>query len=361
MRSAITLAMVFAFVCLAADRPVGADEKAAPEPAPQKSAPQQAAALAAGELTLKYKPARRWHYSLPAGSFAKVGGAIDLTAAGGAKFATAIEGSSLTVDTDGDGKTDVTVEGESGYVRLRTEAGFDYSIRLKNEGQGWFYAASGARVGKLGATRITLIDQNGDGRYDGVGRDAMIVGSSRTACFLSRTVNVAGALHTLQVAPDGGSLRHTPYEGKAGRLDLARGWDAQARLQSAIVRSADGEHSFDLARHHEGLAVPAGEYVLHGGQLGLGKSTVRFRRGNAKPIVVAAGKTAAVLGGGPLSAEFAYQRRGDEVILTPDSLRWFGRGGEEYFAWKPFGKSPEFTIADSKVRKEIGKAIFTGC
>jgi hypothetical protein len=357
MRSAITLAAVFVFVCLAADRPVGADEKAAPP----KPLPEGATALAAGELTLKYKPARRWSYELPAAAFRKVAGAIDLTAAGGATFATAIEGSALTVDTDGDGKADVTIEGESGYVRLRTKTGFDYSVRLKNEGKGWFYAASGARVGKLGETRITLIDQDGDGRYDGVGRDAMIVGSSRTACFLSRTVNVAGALLTLQVAPDGGSLRHTPYAGKAGRLDLMRNWDAQARLQSAIVRSADGEHSFDLARHHEGLAVPAGRYVLHGGQLGLGKSTVRFRRGNAKPIVVAEGKTTAVLGGGPLSAEFAYQRRGGEVILTPDSLRWFGRGGEEYFAWKPFGKSPEFTIADTKIRKEIGKAIFTGC
>jgi len=352
MRIAITLAAVLVFVSLGGERPAGADEKVA---GGAKAAP------ASAEMPLRYKPARRWNYTLPAASFRKVGGAIDLTAAGGAKFATAIKGSSLEVDTDGDGTTDVTVEGTSGYVRLRTKAGFDYSLRLKNAGQGWVYAASGARVGKLGDTRITLIDQDGDGRYDGFGRDAMIVGNARTACFLSRTINIAGTLRTIEIAADGSTLRHVPFTGAAGRLDLTSHWDAQARLQSAIVRSADGQLSFDLARHLEGLTVPAGRYLIYGGQLGLGKSTVRFRRGNAKPIVVAEGKTVAVLGGGPLSAEFAYQRRGGEVIFTPDSLRWFGRGGEEYYAWTPFGKSPEFTIADAKVRKEIGKAIFTGC
>lgn len=314
-----------------------------------------------GRLDLKYRPSRTWRYELPAESFVRVGGAIDFSGVGGARFATAVEGSGLEVDTDGDGTTDVKIEGEGGYVRLRTEDGFDYSVRLRNAGAGWTYAASGARVTKLGNVRITLIDQDGDGRYDGYGRDAMIVGSSRVACFLSRVINVAGTLHRIDVAADGSSLRHAPYGGAAGRIDLARRWDARARLRSAIVRSEDGAYSFDLAAHADGLAVPAGRYRIHGGSLALGDSHVRFRQGKAAPVDVKAEHTVRVPGGGPLRAEFAWQRRGDELLLSPESLRWFGRAGEEYYGWAPFGSSPEFTITDMDAKQEVAKAIFTGC
>ncbi len=332
---------------------------------PLASSPVQAGEDAAAKATtvaLKYKPSRTWRYELPAEAFVKVGGALDFSKVGGARFVTEVEGSALKVDTDGDGTTDVKIAAEgTGYVRLRSKGGFDYSVRLRNAGDGWAYAPSGARVGKIGGTKVVLIDQDGDGRYDEYGSDAMIVGSSRAACFLSRVANVAGALHSLEVARDGTSLTHTPYAGKAGRIDLAGRWQAEARLQTAIVRSEDGRHSFDLAGHPEGLAVPAGRYLLHGGSLGLGDSRVRFRRGKAAPIDVGADATAKVAGGGPLKAKFSWQRQGDEMVFTPDTLRWFGRAGEEYYAFAPFGNSPEFTVRDAKVRKEIAKAIFTGC
>ena len=327
------------------------------EDTPETSAPQ---AAAAGTLELAYRPSRRWRYELPAETFQKVGGALDFTAAGGARFATKVEGAALHVDTDGDGATDVKVEGEGGYVRLRTKDGFDYAIRLVNQG-GWRWAASGGRVGKLDGVRVLLIDQDGDGRYDGYGRDAMIVGGARTASFLSRVVNVAGALHTLDVAADGTTLRHTPYEGARGTLDVARRWHAQARLRSVILRSEDGTLAFDLAGQLDGLTVPAGTYVLHGGSLALGDSHVRFRRGKAEAVTVKAGETTRVLGGGPLKAEFAFQRRGDEMVFTPEALRWYGRAGEEYYGWAPFGGSPRFTVTDIQAKKEVAKAIFTGC
>ncbi len=315
---------------------------------------------AAGELALRYRPSRTWRYELPAETFHKVGGALDFSEAGGARFATKVEGAALLVDTDADGTTDAKVEGEGGYVRLRTKAGFDYAIRLVNQG-GWRWAASGARVAKLGGVRVLVIDQDGDGRYDGYGRDAMIVGSARTASFLSRVVNVAGTLHTIDVGADGSTLRHAPYAGKQGTLDVARRWRAQARLRSVILRSEDGTLAFDLAGHLDGLAVPAGRYQLHGGSLALGDSHVRFRKGKAEAVTVKAGETTRVLGGGPLKADFAYQRRGDEMVFTPDTLRWFGRAGEEYYGWAPFGNSPEFTITDRQAKKEVAKAIFTGC
>lgn len=354
MRTASCLIAAAVLVGLLAGSSVRADEAA------DGADPRLAAAGETTKLALKYRPSRSWRYELPAETWHKVGGGLDFSAVGGARFATQVEGGTLRIDTDGDGSPDVDVEGEAGYVRLRTAEGFDYSIRLRNQG-GWHWSASGARVGKIGDVRIVLIDQDGDGRYDGYGRDAMIVGTSRVASFLSRVANVGGRLHTLRVAPDGRSLGHVAYTGAKGTLDVARRWKAQARLRSAILRSEDGTLAFDLAGHVDGMAVPAGRYVLHGGSLALGDSVVRFRRGNAEAVEVTAETTTRVLAGGPLKAEFAFQRRGDEIVLQPEALRWYGRAGEEYYAWSPFGKSPEFTITDRDAKKEVAKAIFTGC
>jgi hypothetical protein len=137
--------------------------------------------------------------------------------------------------------------------------------------------------------------------------------------------------------------------------------DTDAKLLTAVFRNKGGDLSFDVAAAREGLRVPAGTYELHSGRLGLGESVVRVRAGRAKTVAVTKDAHARLKWGGPVKAEFAYQRSGGEVVLAPDTLRWFGCAGEEYFDWKPFGKSPEFTITDVKERKEIAKAIFTGC
>jgi len=339
-----------AAVCLA----LGAAAFAGPDATPPERG---------GTVELRFKAARTWDIDLPAERFEKVSGALDFRAAGGKRFAVALEGDALAIDTDGDGETDVKVTGKEGFVRLQVdgERPFSYALRLVNAGGGWRYAAGGARVGKLGETRITLIDQDGDGRYDGYGRDAMIVGLSRCACFLSRVVNVDGRLVRIDVAPDGASIRQQPHTGPRGTLDLATKWDAQAKLQSVIVLSEDDAFSFDLAAVEGGLVVPAGRYRLHSGKLGLGQNVVRFTQGRAKVLEVTADATTTLAAGGPLSAEFAYQREGGEVVFTPATLRWFGRLGEEYVGWKPFGKSPVFTVSDAGTRETIAEAIFTGC
>ena len=326
-------------------------------------APSRAAArdTNAASVDLAYKPARTFAYELPRASWVRVGATLDFRAAGGPALRTEIVGTALHIDTDGDGELDVKVEGTDGFVRLRTKAGFDYALRLRSDAGGWLYAASGARVGTFGETRVTLIDMDGDGRYDGFGRDALIVGHGKQACFLSRVINVGGALHSIEVAVDGSAIAHEAYTGPAGRLDLADHWTAQAKLETAVVCSEDGTLSFDLAHADGGLRVPAGRYRIDSGKLALGQSVVHFRTGKSALLAVAPDATLAVEGGGPLEAEFAYRRAGGEVVFAPDSLRWYGRAGEEYFDWKPFGKSPEFTVTDAGVRKEIAKAIFTGC
>jgi hypothetical protein len=323
------------------------------------------------EVELSYKSYRTWDIVLPAEQFVRVSGGFGITHCKGERFAAKLDGTALEIDTDGDGKVDTTVVGKqddlgnrSARVTLRGETRdgkpFTYSARLVDTGTGWHFAASGAMVGKIGETRVQLIDQNNNGRYDDFGEDAMIVGRSKFATFLSRVVNVGGELHTLQIAPDGSSLTHAPFQGEVGVLDLRTGLETKGKLLSAIVRSADGDVCFDLARAKEGLRVPSGTYSLHSGKFGLGQASAYVRAGRMASIEVAAGEPTVLDWGGPLQGEFKYVRSGGEVVISPADVTYFGKAGEEYRIWDPVGKSPEFTIKEVKAGTELAKAMFPG-
>ncbi len=316
---------------------------------------------AGGEVQLTFKPYRTWQIELPQPQQAKVGASFALKATLGSDFAVVSQGTGIAVDTDGDGQTDVTVEGEEGFVVLRGKgqdgAPLSYAAHLKNQG-GWSFRAGGAMVGKLGETRIQLIDQDNNGSYADFGVDAMVVGRGETACFLSKAIVVDDQVYQIEVSADGTRIRYEPWSGPVGTLDLT-GIVTKGRLLSAVVVSKDGSLSFDLANAPR--KVPAGEYRLHGGKVGLGEAEVRVRQGRAPAIAVAPEATTKHSWGGPTQAEFAYQRKGEQVVISPGDVWYYGDAGEEYFGWNPVGKSPVFSILeDGKDGKELAQAIFPG-
>lgn len=314
-----------------------------------------------GHVELAYRTYRTWKLELPAEGFTKVSRELP----GG--FAVKLDGVKLLVDADGDGSLERTVEGKVDDRGVRTAVlvcrrgeerptGF----RLRDQGDGWRFAPAGAAVGKLGETKLQLIDQDNDGSFDGYGTDAMIVGTGARAQFLSEVVNVGGVLYSIDVASDGTTLEYAPFEGETGVLDFATKLDADAKLLTAVVKSADGRRSFDLAAAPTGLVVPAGEYLIHGGKFGLGKALVEVQPGGAKPLSVAAEGTCTLDWGGPVRAEFAFQRKGGEIAFHPDYVWYYGAAGEQYVGWDPIGKSPEFTVKQKGSGAELAKAVFAG-
>ena len=205
-------------------------------------------------------------------------------------------------------------------------------------------------VGRIGETKVQLIDQNNNGRYDDFGEDAMIVGRGKVACFLSRAVNVGGEVFAISVSPDGSELTYEPFTGEVGTLDMKSELDTKAKLMSVIVRSADGQYSFDLARVREGLKVPAGTYAFQSAKMGLGESVAYVRPGRIGQIAVKTGESTALSWGGPLQGEFKYAQAGGQIMISPADVTYFGRAGEEYFIWDPVGKSPEFSIKEKQGR-----------
>ena len=96
---------------------------------------------------------------------------------------------------------------------------------------------------------------------------------------------------------------------------------------SAVVQSGNKRFSFNMAKARQGMKVPVGGYKLVCGEVGLGESRVKMTGGRSKPIGVAKDQTKKVCWGGPVRAEFAYQRRGDKVHLSPDHVWYYGAAG----------------------------------
>jgi hypothetical protein len=309
---------------------------------------------------LKYKAQAKWNILLPQETFTKVGGTIAL----GNGFVVEMDGPALHVDANGDGKPDTKAKGTGGLINLKGKdaAGdaFTYTIRLRNEGQGWQWSASGVFMGKVAGEKIVLIDQNNNGKYNEYGVDAMIIGKGDVACYLSKVVSVKGTLYEMEVSENGREVAYKPFEGKAGVLNLAKDYKAKAKLLAAIVRSENGDYSYNMAGLKKGLLIPEGLYSIVAGKIAKGSETALIKQGESKPIRVSADEPSNFAWGGPIRAEFTYDRSGTDVTFSPQSLWYYGQAGEEYHQWIPDGKPPRFVIKDAKGR-EIKTASFGGC
>ena len=310
-------------------------------------------------VPMNHKRYRDWTIELPQETFTTVGSRIEL-ANGKYSFAAKMEGTNLLLDLNADGETDVRVTGEEGSALLRHEDGFRYAIRLKRNANGWAFAASGAQVGKLNDQRVALIDQDNDGVFGEVGEDAILIGQGKIATWLGDSVLIDGKLHSLQLDAAGELLELNAYEGETGSLSVTTGFNGQGKLLSAVVRSVDNKHCFDLAGQTGPVTVPAGQYRIVSGKIGLGEQAVMVAPGAATAIEVSNDGAQEVNWGGPVRAEFEFQRDGQNIAFSPDAVWYYGSTGEEYVNWKPVGKSPVFKVIDSASKQEVARAIFPG-
>lgn len=323
-------------------------------------------------VELQDRSLRSFEVQLPADAWHKLSGEIPVPHAGGTGFTVRPEGVGLAIDTNGDGQTDRLIEGKidevtkarSAWVRLEAKRAngesFEYAARLQDAGKGWHWAASGCVQGMAGKTKVRVLDLDGDGQYDGYGSDAVILGTGNIASYLSEVINLDGELYTAQVAADGSSIALEAYTGEVGTIDAKSALETDGKLLSAVVRSADGKLCFDLARARGPMKVPAGEYKILSGQLGLGDARLMVGPGAAKSLTINTGANLNLEWGGPARAEFSYERMGSEIAFSPDKVWYYGKAGEEYFGWDPIGKSPEFSVKERKAGVELAKALFPG-
>ena len=325
-------------------------------------------------IDLRYRSYRKWTINLPAFQWFEVKDAIRVGQAD--TFAVAVVGNSLRIDTDADGKLhrtikplvdrDTNVSTARVILSATTKQGdaFRYAVRLRKDARGWEWAPGGAMVGTIpadtGPIPVRIIDQNGNGSFDDVGLDAMIIGTSDEAMFLSSTIVVGNTLRKISVSRDGRRITMTAYAGPTARFDMTTSFDAKAVLLSAIVRSSDGKNSFDFGATEGPLQIPAGTYKVVAGVVGLGKHRVQIGAGRMQPFRLAANQQQTFNWGGPVRSEFQFARKGGKVEFSPQTIWYYGQAGEEYFNWTPIGKSPEFKVTNADTGVVLKVAILPG-
>jgi len=317
-------------------------------------------------VTTKYKVYRRWEFTLPNETWMPVGEGLSFAGLGDEPFATRLDGTALLIDGDGDGLPDLriasedTEKGATPLVVLKNgEDGARRAIRLSDRG-GWHFGPAGAVVGEFNGVLFKVIDQDCDGRFDGIGKDALVVGRGESAAYLSEVVTVGDELFRLEVAEDGSELRFSSFEGESGVLDVHDGYQTDGKLQRFVVRDLSGRYSFDLGKASDGLRVPVGAYRLEDARVVLGKGEVEVTRGKLAPMDVEADEDFVLEWGGPLEATFDYARQGAAVQFRPDQVWYRGFAGEIYAGWDPRGESPKFTVKAKETGEVLVDAIFPG-
>lgn len=309
-----------------------------------------------GEVALKTKIQRRQKLLLPGESASAVATGFHFEAGLGADFRADVDGEALLIDADADGRLETRVEGDQGFVVLE-HGGRRYGVSLVKQGE-WRFVAGSVVQGEIAGTKVRVVDQNHNGRFDDVGADALVIGNGRAASFLSEVVAIDGQLRKLEVAADGSKLRFSPYTGEVGKLSLRAVTDG--KVMAAVLNSTDGRYSVHLSKHDVDVVVPAGNYELHSGVLSLAGSRVDMAKGRSKAFAVTADGAEQLAWGGPAKAEFAYQENGGQLTFDPNAIWFFGSKNEEYKNWNPVGKSPLITVVDRATGALIAETRFPG-
>ena len=327
-------------------------------------------------VDLRYRSYRSWSIDLPAEKWFAVDDCIKIPHAGGDGFAVELDGNDLRFDTDGDGTLDRTikplVDPKTNVSTTRvvltgkndTGENMRYAARLRKDGGGWEWAPGGAMAGiittEAGPVPIRIIDQDGNGRHNDIGSDAMIVGSGDHAMLLSKTIQVDADLKTLEFGEGGNSIKLAAYDGQTALVDMSSSFHSKAVLLSSVIVSEDGKHSCDVGAIRGPVRVPAGSYRVVRGVLGLGDHRVQIASGRMKPLDLAPETTTQFEWGGPVESEFQFARLGAQIQFSPNRIWYYGRAGEQYSGWNPIGKSPEFKICDADTGVVLEVAILPG-
>lgn len=314
------------------------------------------------EATLKHRGLEDFQVVLPdaKGVWKPLGGSLVLH---GVEFPVEVQGDlKFEIDTNGDETVDTAVKGNAGYVEVGGKDAdgnsFKYAVRFRNTGaKKWDWAPSSVMQGKVRGTQFTVVDRNGNGRFDDLGQDAYTVGIERGAAFLSSVVNIGGELFELEVDKTGSTVKTRPYTGPTATLIVPAPKDVKGDLVSAVFNS--GGSSFNAAGHSKGLKVPKGSYTLASGHVERGGESAAIARGRMAPIELEENATQTVAWGGPLVGEIDEPTIGADKVTVRPNFYIYGQAGETYGDLVPAVKaSPKILVLDKASGKVLKKGTF---
>ena len=333
------------------------------------SAPALAEGSGENSASFSYKPVSKWEFIVPGEKWVTIDGEISIPHSGGSGFAAKVYGAEgaekLDIDTNGDGRFDLTCKGLRATAKLRgkDEDGnsFNYSIRLTHSGSKWMYATGGVMKGKVDGKSLSLIDANCNGIWNEHGIDCYVDGGGDAATPITDALSLNGALYTLDLNETGQVATWLSFDEEVGKLDLSDKYKGQGKLVSALVESTDGRFQFNLADCKKGLAVPAGSYILKEASLKKKSLTAKVTKGSMKPFEVPASGAFALEWGGPVTAIYDWTENEGKVTVSPKALKFIGKAGEEYSGFQPSDVGPKILVTDRRTKKRLASGRFKMC
>jgi len=333
------------------------------------SAPALAEGSGENSASFSYKPVSKWEFIVPGEKWVTIDGEISIPHSGGSGFAAKVYGAEgaekLDIDTNGDGRFDLTCKGLRATAKLRgkDEDGnsFNYSIRLTHSGSKWMYATGGVMKGKVDGKSLSLIDANCNGIWNEHGIDCYVDGGGDAATPITDALSLNGALYTLDLNETGQVATWLSFDEEVGKLDLSDKYKGQGKLVSALVESTDGRFQFNLADCKKGLTVPAGSYILKEASLKKKSLTAKVTKGSMKPFEVPASGAFALEWGGPVTAIYDWTENEGKVTVSPKALKFIGKAGEEYSGFQPSDVGPKILVTDRRTKKRLASGRFKMC
>jgi hypothetical protein len=290
----------------------------------------------------------------------------------GRKFQHAVEDkqSSIEVDTDADGILDTHLPPSGGIITVKVfygkeEGDAPYTVQIFRLEGGLRFRRHSFTAGKFQNTKLFLIDEDNNGKFNDYGTDALVVGNNTCACTLANVMMIGGKLFEVKITLSGKKLSLRPFTAKKGKLNLVSGFNAKGNLLYAIVlgktKDEKGKEfiaAFDLAGQVKGADIPVGTYELHAAAVGsTNRLTARIMKTKeCKEITIAESSSVKIDWGAPARAEFSYDIDATgNLRVNPDSIRIYGAYGEFY---SDMGIN-EFLFG-VQVKNENGDIVLTG-
>ena len=262
----------------------------------------------------------------------------------------------IAIDLDGDGNLESSGKQEIWTVKAAHADGSttNYSFKLRRDANFFFVSRACMATGEIAKTPIQIVDENNDGKFNGIGQDAIHIGNAPSAQPLSRIVNVKGDLYEIAVDEGGTKLTYRKWTGPAGTLDLCAGYKGKSKPTLAVV--SRGDLYFDCSQKG-GSKVPAGDYDFSIGHVGPSRDQFAvIEKGNMTSISVKPDETTTPDWGTPGKIEFLVTKQGNLMNIGKKSVHAFGKGGEAYTEWIPAGFKTNCEI----IEEASGKRIFYG-
>ena len=251
----------------------------------------------------------------------------------------------IWIDFDGDGKQDLDevrrINSDGWSDVFSCELFYDdgtsgkYSFRMKTivEKEKYALVRAVAHTFEYNGKAITLLDDDGNGKYNDAGRDTVFV-DGQPACLLGKHMYLGDTLVEIIVHASGSTVEVRPAAKDLvlGAIDPFSKYEQPQKAENLKIHTlifCGPQGSFAFDETHRLLKVPADAYDLTFGLFERANETMYVKKGEKTSFNVTGNVVTQIKWGGKVKVKFTLNSDGEEVTVS--APHFIGQLTEEYF------------------------------